>query len=202
MVEWDRGLEPDLDHYNIWYSLTPGQAKTLLAAISHDPGAIEAPAYDAGSGRTAYVDFPRVQQPGTECYQISAVDTADNESDRTAEVCLPNDPPPAVEDFTVELGGGSGEVFLTWKRVLAPDMDHYDIWYSELPGEPKSLLDSVANDPAILDAPAYDVGGGVTGYIDFPRNLTANTQCYQITAVDAAGLESERTPQRCLTSGL
>lgn len=201
IVEWDRGSESDLDRYNVWYSLVPGGTKTHLDFVNHDPSAIGPPAYNAGSGRTAYVDFPRAQAEGTECYQISAVDTGSNEGARTGEVCLPITPPSVVSGFTVGIGGGSGEVFLTWVRGPEPDIDHYNLWYSELPGGRKMLLDSVAHDPGALSAPAYNIGGGVTGYIDFPRDLVNDKQCYQIAAVDAASNEGARTVEQCL-SGL
>lgn len=199
--EWDRGTASDLDHYNIWYSLAPGASKALLASVSHDPGAIAPPAYDASGGRTAYVDYPRSQAEGTECYQISAVDVGGHEGDRTPEVCLPTTPPGAVTGFTVGIGGGSGEVFLTWERGSEPDLDRYKLWYSELPGQPKALLDTVAHDPGSLASPAYDAGGGITAYIDFPRQLANDKQCYEISAVDMLGNEGPRTAEICL-SGL
>lgn len=201
MVEWDRGSESDLDHYNLWYSLAPGGAKALLGAVNHDPSTIGSPAYDAGSGRTAYVDFPRAQAEGTECYQVSAVDTASNEGSRTGELCLPVVPPAAVSGFIVGIGGGSGEVFLKWTRSPEPGIDHYNIWYSELPGSTKSLFDTVAHDPGSLSPPAYSIGTTEIGYIDFPRNLVNETQCYQISTVDIDTDEGPRTPERCL-SGL
>jgi hypothetical protein len=201
IVEWDRGSESDLDRYNVWYSLAPGGPKTHLDIVNHDPSAIGPPAYNAGSGRTAHVDFPRAQAEGTECYQVSAVDAASQEGARTTEACLLTTPPGAVSGFSVSIGGGSGEVFLTWARGPEPDIDHYNLWYSELPGDPKILLDSIAHDPGSLSAPAYNVGAGVTGYIDFPRDLTNDKQCYQISAVDAASNEGARTVELCL-SGL
>jgi hypothetical protein len=199
IVEWDRGAEADLDHYNLWYSLAPDGPKTHLDTVNHDPLAIGPPAYNAGSGRTAYVDFPRAQAEETECYQVSAVDAASNEGARTPELCLPATPPAAVSGFTVGIGGGSGEVFLTWTRGSEPDIDHYNLWYSEFPGGSKALIESVAHDPGSLSIPAYNVGGGVTGYIDFPRDLTDNTQCYQISAIDSADNESTRTTEQCLS---
>jgi len=201
MAEWDRGPEPDLDHYNLWYSLAPGGAKTLLGAVNHDPSAIGAPAYDAGSGRTAYVDFPRAQVEGTECYQVSAVDAGSNEGSRTAELCLPVVPPAAVSGFIVDIGGGSGEVFLKWTRVSEPGIDHYNVWYSELPGATKTLFDAVAHDPGSLEPPAYGIGATEIGYIDFPRNLVNDRQCYQISTVDTDDVEGARTTEQCL-SGL
>jgi len=196
---WDRGTESDLDHYNVWYSLFPSTGKMLLASVGHDVATLSGPAYDAGSGRTAYVDFPRAQAEETECYQVSAVDIAGNEGDRSAEVCLPAIPPATVSGFAVGIGGGSGEMSLRWSRGSEADLDHYKLWYSEFPGESKSLLDTVAHDPGSLSPPAYDDGGGVTAYIDFPRELTNDKQCYEISAVDTNGNESARTAELCLT---
>lgn len=198
---WDRGTEPDLDRYNVWYSLVPGAGKALLDSVNHDVTALSGPAYDAGAGRTAYVDFPRAQAEGTECYQISAVDSAGNEGGRSVEVCLPSLPPNAVSEFTVGIGGGSMEVFIQWRRNGEPDMDHYKLWYSELPGQPKALLDAITHSASALTSPAYDAGGGLTAYVDFPRSLANDLQCYQISAVDTNGNESARTAELCL-SGL
>ena len=195
---WDRGPEGDLDHYNVWYSLIPSVGKALLASVDHDVTTLSGPAYDAGSGRTAYVDFPRAQAEGTECYQISAVDTGGNEGARSAEICLPLLPPGTVSGFTVGIGGGSMEVFLTWSRGPEPDLDHYNLWYSELPGASKSLLAAVGHDPGSLPPPAYDYGGGTTAYVDFPRELANDKQCYEISAVDTNGNESVRTTELCL----
>jgi hypothetical protein len=199
--EWDRGSEPDLVRYNIWYSQMPGGTKTLLASVNHDPGTLTPPAYDAGGGRTAYVDYPRSLVENTECYQITAVDAGAHESSRSNEVCLPGFPPAAVTGFTVDIGGGSGEVFLTWTRGPEPDLDQYNLWYSELPGESKTLLGSVAHAPGSLTSPAYDAGGGMTAYIDYPRELANGKQCYEISPVDTNGNEGPRTEELCL-SGL
>jgi len=197
--EWDRATETDIDHYVVWYSLEPGDTKTELVVVAHDPAALGPPAYNAGSGRTAYVDFPRQQILGLECYQISTVDIAGQKGPRSPEVCLPNDPPVAITGFSVGIGGGSGEVFIRWNRNGEPDIDHYNLWYSELPGQDTTLFDTIAHDPGSLSGPAYDIGGGVTGYIDFPRDLENGKQCYQLAAVDAGGLEGPRTSELCLS---
>ena len=198
--EWDRSAEPDLDLYRIWYSDDPGASKALLAEIPHDTSALPGPAYDAGGGRTAYVDL-RAQIEGKHCYQISAVDGAGHEGQRSTEVCLPAVPPATPSGFDVGFGGGSGEVMIVWSRVSAPDTTSYLLWFSEVPGGSKALLATVAHDPAALVAPAYNAGGGRTAYIDFPRSLENDRNCYQISAIDAGGHESSRTGELCL-SGL
>ena len=198
--EWDRNTEPDLDLYRIWYSDDPGASKALLAEIPHDTSALPGPAYDAGGGRTAYVDL-RAQIEGKHCYQVSAADGAGHEGQRSIEVCLPAVPPPTPSGFDVGIGGGSGEVMIAWSRGSAPDATSYLLWFSEVPGGSKALLATVAHDPAALVAPAYDAGGGRTAYIDFPRSLENDRNCYQISAIDDGGNESPRTGELCL-SGL
>jgi len=198
--EWNRNTEPDLDLYRIWYSDDPGASKALLAEIPHDTSALPGPAYDASGGRTAYVDV-RAQIEGKHCYQVSAVDGAGHEGQRSAEVCLPAAPAAAPSGFDVGIGGGSGEVVIIWSRGSAPDTDFYLLWFSEVPGDSKALLATVARDPTALVAPAYNAGGGRTAYIDFPRSLENDLNCYQISAIDDGGNESPRTGELCL-SGL
>ena len=198
--EWNRNTEPDLDLYRIWYSDDPGVSKALLAEIPHDTAALPGPAYDAGGGRTAHVDL-RAQIEGKHCYQVSAVDGAGHEGQRSAEVCLPAAPPAAPSGFDVGIGGGSGEVMIIWSRGSAPDTDSYLLWFSGVPGDSKALLATVAHDPTALVAPAYNAGGGRTAYIDFPRSLENDRNCYQISAIDDGGNESPRTGELCL-SGL
>lgn len=195
--EWDRNSEPDVVAYRLWYSDEPGGSKTLLDEVAHDPNSLQPPAYNTGS-RIAYVDL-RAQIEGKHCYQVSAVDLGGNEGPRSPEVCLPVTPTTVPTGFEVGLGGGSGEVAISWNRIPDADADHYNLWYSEWPGGAKTLLATVAHDPSALTGPAYDVGGGVTMYIDFPRTLEDNRNCYQLSAVDTAGHESERTGEQCST---
>lgn len=198
--EWDRISEPDIALYRLWYSDDPGATKALLAEVPHDTSALPGMAYDAGGGRTAYVDL-RAQIEGKHCYQVSAVDSASHEGQRSTEVCLPTVPPATPSGFDVGIGGGSGEVMVIWSRVSAPDTASYLLWFSELPGGAKSLLATVAHDPAALVGPAYNAGGGRTAYIDFPRSLENGRNCYQVSAIDSADNESPRTGELCL-SGL
>jgi hypothetical protein len=107
--------------------------------------------------------------------------------------------PAAVSGFAVDIGGGSGEVFVRWERGPESDDDHHNLWYSEFSGNSKMLLDSVAHEPDPLGSPAYDVGSGVTGYIEFPRDLSNDKQRYEISAVSNGGDEGPRTPELCLT---
>lgn len=67
-----------------------------------------------------------------------------------------------------------------------------------MPDGAKVLLATVAHDPAAVVAPAYDAAGGHTAYIDFPRSLENDRNCYQISAIDAGGHEGSRTGELCL----
>ena len=196
--EWNRNIESDIGSYNLWYSDDPGGIKTLLIEIPHDMAALPPMAYNAGGDRIAYVDL-RAQIEGKHCYQVSAIDAGENEGSRSVEVCLPVTPPSTPAGFAVGIGGGSGEVMVIWVRIPDPDGASYNLWYSEWPGGSKSLLASVAHDPGSLTGPAYDAGGGRTAYIDFPRMLENDRNCYQISAVDTAGNEGARTAELCLS---
>jgi len=87
MIMWDRIPDVDADHYNLWFSEWPGDTKTLIATVAHNPADLTGPAYDAGGGRTAYIDYPRILEDNRNCYQVSAVDTDGHESLRTGELC-------------------------------------------------------------------------------------------------------------------
>ena len=88
MIVWSRVVAPDTTSYLLWFSEVPGGSKVLLATVAHDPAALVGPAYNAGGGRTAYIDFPRSLENDLNCYQISAIDDGGNESPRTGELCL------------------------------------------------------------------------------------------------------------------
>jgi len=196
--EWDRNSESDVATYRLWYSDDPGATKTLLATVAHDPADVQLPAYNSPGNRIAYVDL-RAQIEGKHCYQVSAVDVGGNEGPRSPEVCFPVTVPSVPGDFEVGLGGGSGEVSIRWTRITDADADHYNLWYSEWPGGTKTLLAAVAHNPAQIASPAWDAGGGTTEYIDYPRILEDNRNCYQISSVDTTGHESARTAERCST---
>lgn len=65
-----------------------GGSKMLLGTVAHDTGSAQPSAFDYGSGVTEHVDLPRELTNDRQCYQISAVDTSDNEGSRTVELCL------------------------------------------------------------------------------------------------------------------
>ncbi len=197
-ISWDRNPEPDVDRYEIWWSATPGGSKTLVDVVPHDTARLGGLAQDLGGGRTAYVDVNgRSQTPGGDCYELRAVDAASNEGPFSAEVCLPDPPPGQVAELTVGEGGGSLEISVVWRRNGETDIDHYEIWYSEQPGQAKSLLVTVPHDPSQLGGRSQDLGDGRTQFIDSPRDWIAGTNCYQVAAVDAAGQAGPRSAEVC-----
>jgi len=104
--------EPDIAGYNIWYSFEPGATKELLTDIYFGP-ATRPP------DRIYITDFPRSLTSGKDCYQVSAVDSGGLEGPRSAEACFDSTPgpPSQVMNVTVGLGGGSGEVEVSWDPV-------------------------------------------------------------------------------------
>lgn len=88
--------------------------------------------------------------------------------------------------LTAGLSGGSGEVFVEWDASPAPDLDHYNVYFSENPGDPKTLL--------------VEVSGAETEYIDFPRDLTEGINCYQVSAVDTGGNEGNPSDEACFSA--
>ncbi len=122
---------------------------------------------------------------------MAAVDVAAHTSPRSPEVCLPADPPPATPTgLTVGIGGGSGEIIAEWDRNTEPDLDHYELWYSDDPSATKTLLTTLAA------GTSYWVDGRL-GYVDFPRTQTPGKHCYQVAAVDVAAHTSPRSPEVC-----
>ena len=87
-VIWQRNAEPDIDHYEIWYSAQAGGTKSLLVSVPHDASRLPGNAQDLGDGRTLYIDAPRELVPGTNCYQVAAVDDGGVVGPRSGEVCF------------------------------------------------------------------------------------------------------------------
>ncbi len=197
-ISWQRNPEPDVDHYEVWYSQDPGAGKTVVDTVPHDPSQLGGLSQDLGGGRTLYTDITgRTWDEGKSCYQVRAVDTAGHAGPFSAETCLPVTPPSVVTGISVGMGGGSGEIAVIWRRNTDGDIDHYNIWYSLLPGQDKELLTTVPHDPSALGGNSQDMGDGRTMYIDFPRDLIEATNCYQVSAVDTAGNEGPRSVEAC-----
>ena len=110
-----------------------------------------------------------------------ATTTTSGETSTTAAV----DPPPGqITGVEATLGGGSGEIAVSWDPAPEPDVAFYNIYYSENPGGTKSLLES------------FDVGASQP-FIDFDRSLSVGLDCYEVSAVDAGGNEGLRSVEAC-----
>ncbi len=196
LVIWARNQESDLDHYEIWWSEAPGGSKVLVDTVPHDPSRLGGLSQDLGGGRTEYTDVGgRSWDPGRDCYQVRAVDASGNQGPLPPEVCLPDPAPEQVTGLTVGPGGGSLEVGVIWRRTADQDIDHYEIWYSEQPGQAKAMIATVPDAPT--GGRAIDLGDGRIEYIDYPRDLVDGTNCYQVAAVDRDGRPGPRSVEAC-----
>ncbi len=186
-VSWDAVQEPDVDHYNVWYSELPGGTKTLIANPYLGPE-------QRSRSRWYIIDYPRSLVSGNDCYQIGAVDSGGKQGALSAETCFDSRPgaPSQVAGLVATVSGGSGEIDVSWHAVPEPDVDHYNVWYSELPGGTKTLI----ADPYL----GPEQRSGNRWYIiDYPRSVTVGVDCYQISAVDLSGNEGLRSAEACFT---
>ncbi len=184
-VSWEPNAEPDIDHYNVWFSELSGGVK-MLVPEPYFFGPATKP-----SGRRFIIDWPRAQTAGESCYQVSAVDDAGQEGLRSVEECFDPVPgaPSQVMNVTVGLGGGSEEVYVSWTPNGDGDIDFYDAYFSEFPGGPYTYLTFV--DEAVRD------GSNRVYLIDLPRELTVDKTCYVITAVDFNAKEGPTSDEAC-----
>ena len=104
-----------------------------------------------------------------------------------------DEPPTKVTGLIATLAGGSGEIDVWWNPNPEFDIDHYNVWYSELPGGTKTLLASPWYGPDTKpDGRIY--------IIDWPRAQISGQDCYQVSAVDMAGQEGPRSTEACFDS--
>ncbi|MEA2003212.1 MAG: S-layer homology domain-containing protein [Actinomycetota bacterium] len=185
-VSWEPNPEADIDHYNVWFSQLPGETKTLVPE-PYFFGPATKP-----SGRWFITDWPRDQTSGESCYQISAIDTAAQEGPRSVEDCFDSTPgtPGQVMNVTVGLGGGSGEVTVSWDSGPEADIHHYNVWFSELAGGTKTLVPEPYFFGPVLNAGRWSI-------VDDERDLTDGKTCYEISAVDFNDKEGEVSVEAC-----
>jgi hypothetical protein len=100
-------------------------------------------------------------------------------------------PPAIVTGLVVTFSGGSGEVYVSWDANTETDLDHYNVWFSELSGDTKTLVAG-----PFYEGPAVEASGRIY-VIDWPRPQAAGESCYQISAVDTGGLEGPRSVEDC-----
>ena len=102
-------------------------------------------------------------------------------------------PPGKVTGLIATLAGGSGEIDVSWSPNSEPDLDHYNVWHSELPGDPKTLITNPYSGPDTKP-------NGRVYIIDWPRALISGQDCYQVSAVDTTGQEGPRSDESCFDS--
>jgi hypothetical protein len=100
-------------------------------------------------------------------------------------------PPAMVTGLIATLSGGSGEIYVSWEANTESDLDHYNVWFSELPGGTKTLVPQ-----PYYQGPTTEASGRIA-IVDWPRAQTAGESCYQISAVDTGGLEGPRSVEDC-----
>lgn len=183
-VSWTAIAESDIDHYNIWFSDLPGGTKELLTDLYFGPAS-------RPPDRLYVTDWPQDQTVGMTCYQVSAVDTDGREGARSLEECFDPYPgaPGQVTDVTVSTAGGSGESYVSWAPLSVGDLDHYNVYFSELPGGTYSLRTAV--DESVRN------GSNRVFFIDHPVDLTIGRTCYKITGVDQNGKEGPTSHEAC-----
>ena len=171
-VTWSYNPEPYVDHYDVYFTANPGGALAFVRAIVDD-------SLSPTPGRPGFVDHPRAQTVGMTCYRVRAVDVNGGEGPLSDESCFDPDPGPPgqVLDVQVGLGGGSGEVSVTWQENPESDIDYYDVYFSETPGGSYAYTRSIADDSASPQP-------GRPGFVDFPRDQTAGMTCYRVRAID------------------
>ncbi|GMQ85141.1 MAG: hypothetical protein BMS9Abin07_0706 [Acidimicrobiia bacterium] len=115
----------------------------------------------------------------------TSVETTTTLPPPTTTTTIHDDPPDAITGVTVGTGGGSSEMMVAWSPSAAPDLASYLLYYSESSGGVYSNL--------------ADIPSGTTSYLDFPRPEAAVKpgNCYEVSAVDAAGNEGPKSAEAC-----
>lgn len=100
-------------------------------------------------------------------------------------------PPAKPANIYVRMGGGSGEVVVSWDPNSESDLHHYNVYFSYESGDTKTLRTTV-------DAGSvWQSGETQPGFIDFPVDQTNGKSCYEIVAVDSAGNRSAPSSEAC-----
>ena len=121
---WSASAAPDLDHYNVYRSITSG----------FTPG----PAYLIATPVTNFYTDTGLTDGTVYYYRVSAVDQGSNEgipSDEGSGVPMDIVPPEKVLGLTVTVMNATGDqLYLSWNFSMAPDLDHFNVYRSTTPG--------------------------------------------------------------------
>ena len=128
-LAWSANTEPDVHHYNVYRSTTPGFTVT--------PGTT---APIARPTTNSYMDKGRT--PGTTYYyRVAAVDNAGNNGTPSVEASgttsAADIPPAKVTGLTVTPAAGtasSTQLNLAWTANTEPDLLHYKVYRGTTPG--------------------------------------------------------------------
>jgi len=184
-VTWDPSPEPYVDHYDVYFTASPGGVYGFVRSIVDD-------SLSPTPGSPGFIDYPRDQTVGMTCYRVRAVDTGGGEGPLSDEECFDPEPgpPSKVLDVVVGLGGGSGEVSVTWQENPESDVAYYDVFFSQTPGGSYAYTRSVHDDSA---SPIP----GRPGFVDYPRDQTVGMTCYRVQAIDTSLHAGQRSAESC-----
>ncbi len=163
VLQWDDNTEDDLLGYNLYRAETAGGP------------------YDTVAERLAeseYIDTGVVNDT-TYYYEVTALDTSNNESDPSEELAFTpleglDQTPPAPPTGLIAVGL-DGEVRLAWADNAEPDLAGYAVRRSETAGGPYT---AIATDVTASELTDTDVENGTAYY-------------YVVTAVDTSDNESD-----------
>ncbi|MFQ6615862.1 MAG: FG-GAP-like repeat-containing protein, partial [Fidelibacterota bacterium] len=171
-LTWNRNDEDDADKYRIYGGTTPAPTTPVDSTLS--PGDTTKTITGLANGTTYY-------------YHITAVDTANNESNFSNEVNVtPGDNTPPAAPTGLIAQAGDGQVKLTWAENTEGDVVKYRIYGDTSPG-PVDQVDSTTS--------VNDTTRTLTGLIN------DITYYYRLTAVDTAENESDFSSEASATPG-
>jgi len=129
-LKWNKNTETDLDHYTIYYGTTSGSLNSSEDTEDKDETSLEITGLDPS---TRYF------------FAITAVDTSDNESDKSYELIvdtLEDDIPPYAPDCSGELSGVNAiTVRISDVNSHMVDYDGSIIYYGSSPGATTQFID-------------------------------------------------------------
>jgi hypothetical protein len=171
-LKWDKNSESDLDHYNIYYSLTSGSDDNVVESYDANASGFSV------SGLMSSVRY---------YFSITAVDTSDNESEKSDELIvdtlIDTLPPNAPKEISGLLSGThSVTITIINGNSQMADFAGNIIYYGIDAGKLDSSLDIGNSFSYIID----DLPIGATGYFaassyDFSGNESAATDEINVT---------------------
>jgi len=176
-LKWNQNSESDFDHYNVYYNTTSGSYDVFVEATDDDATLFTV---------SSLTDSSRYY------FSISAVDTSDNESDKSDELIVDtlvdNLPPNKPAGFSGELSGAhSVTVTISNGNSQMADFDGNIIYYGTVAGDLENHIDIGNSFSYVID----DLPIGATGYFaassyDFSGNEGATTDEISVTVEETS----------------